>query len=133
VLNAEQEFMRVKEIGRMRPAVIKDVPLPTEPSEDQCKEITRIWDLKGADFDREFLAYAQKDHERDIEEFAGAAETCAARPGVIGKAGQRDRKRSRGHLHETLSGVSRIVWHAWRSRIARMTSTACPFGAAVVA
>lgn len=53
----------------MRLAVIKDVPLPTEPSDDQRKEITRLWDLKGAEFDREFLAWAHKDHQMDVDQF----------------------------------------------------------------
>ena len=72
----------LKELGRMliedhraankelmRLAVIKDVPLPTEPSEEQRAAINRIWDLKGGSFDREFLSHAQQHHQKDIQEF----------------------------------------------------------------
>jgi putative membrane protein len=45
------------------------VTLPSAPSKHAQEEYEKLNRLSGADFDREYLAYMQKDHHKDLAEF----------------------------------------------------------------
>lgn len=58
---ANQELMQV--------AQRKNVSLPQEVNSDQKSEADKLSKLSGADFDKEYVDYMVKDHEKDAKEF----------------------------------------------------------------
>ena len=55
-------------------AASKNVTLPTRVGEDHQKHIDKMADLRGADFDREYMSMMVEDHEEDVEMFREASQ-----------------------------------------------------------
>ena len=55
-------------------AASKNVTLPTRMGEDHQKHVDKMADLRGADFDREYMSMMVEDHEEDVEDFREASQ-----------------------------------------------------------
>jgi putative membrane protein len=55
-------------------AASKNVTLPTRVGEDHQEHIDKMADLKGTDFDREYMQLMVEDHEEDVEDFKEASQ-----------------------------------------------------------
>lgn len=59
-------------------AEAKKISLPAIVGEDHQKHIDKLSDLKGAEFDREYMRLMVEDHEEDVEDFREAAQSNEA-------------------------------------------------------
>jgi putative membrane protein len=54
----------------------KGIALPPTPGEDHQKHIDELAKLSGAEFDKRYVEYMEKDHDEDVKEFKKAADDC---------------------------------------------------------
>lgn len=54
-------------------ATQKNITLPTTMSDESRKDVTRLSELTGTEFDKEYISFMVEDHEDDVESFGKAA------------------------------------------------------------
>jgi putative membrane protein len=63
-------------------AATKNITLPTAPGEDHQKHITDLSAKTGADFDKDYMALMEKDHQEDINLFENASKDADMDPDI---------------------------------------------------